>query len=133
MKRQSFFMLAIIISFVFTPCASGIIELYVTHYGEPSEVARHNILTGEYVDTFVSGFHATDIDFGPDGDLYMTQAAEGGPLVRLDGGTGDVVYTIEPWYDSSIDSFAFIPEPSSIILLGLGTLLIRRRNEESLN
>jgi DNA-binding beta-propeller fold protein YncE len=108
-------------------------------------VLRYNGMTGAFIDTFVppgsGGLNGTnDIAFGPDGNLYVASFLSDSVL-RYNGATGAFIDAFVPPGSGGLGfprellfiSGVSIPEPSTFVLLGIGTLSLtvyywRRRN-----
>jgi len=100
-----------------------------------STVTRCDSVTGAYINQFVSvgsaGLNgATSMEFGPDGNLYISTIH--GNVNRYDGTTGAFIDYFIPtqgsWLNGA-DDMLFTPEPSSVLFLTLGMVVLRKRKQ----
>jgi probable HAF family extracellular repeat protein len=78
--------------------AAGQLELLVASRLTPA-VLRYDGLTGAFIDVFASfpGVNKMeDIQFGPDGDLYVTAISDNAQVLRFDGETGQFIEVFIP-------------------------------------
>lgn len=129
--------------------------LRIRQFGDPfpnTRVLSTNSDAGPIMVTFGGGFTATYVEFenlindrytseidSPCGTAYdafevvLDAACNSNTIHHLDGpGIAKVVYVEgSPNEGFVVDNFAFVPEPATICLLGLGSLILLRRRRHT--
>ncbi len=100
----------------------------------PIRYLRYDGQTGAFLDVFASGgglSRPLDVDFGPDGNLYVTSFFTNS-ILKFDGRTGDFLGTFAaggrlagPFTMTFVPAEGVaIPEPTGWFSLGVGLLIV---------
>jgi len=113
----------------FGPDGNLYVGAHVGVQGIPDQVLRFDGITGAFLGTFAFGEPSdgfSDVDFGPDGNLYVS-ASSSDRVFRYDGSTGAFLGTFASeggLTGPTFLAFTPVPEPSTLVLVSTGTLVI---------
>lgn len=96
-------------------------NLYVSSFNT-NKVIQYDGTTGQVVNgSFASVIAPTGLSFGPDGSLYVASFTNG-TIGRYNGLTGAFQNLYASGLDGGPTFLTFVPEPSSIVLMAIGTI-----------
>ncbi len=107
-------------------------NIYVGNDGSKT-IIRYAWPSGDYLGIFMgaswNGPNLHNLAFGPDNNLYVPNGAISGEINYYDGLTGEHLGSFGSNYIST--ALVFVPEPGTLVLLGLGGLALVRKRRTS--